>query len=208
MIDLTVIIVLKSAISVELRVAALLSTLTKSHSPLRLNVGFLLKEGVGYSREILLDEPHLGIAADLIVEQFRGVLTLTRTPQGLYASARLEARTSSECSRCLTEFAQTVTSRFTELYHYPRETAHQDGNIIPEDLNLDFSAVVREDMLLSLPLQPLCRPDCKGLCPNCGKNWNEGPCDCPTDEGDPRLAVLKQLLDNNAQSSTHQETAP
>lgn len=199
---------LKSALSVTLRVAALLRTLTKSHSPLRLNVGFLLKEGVGYSREILLDEPQLEIAADLIVEEFRGILILTRTPQGLYASARLEARTSSECSRCLTEFAQTVTSYFSELYHYPPDTAPQDGNLIPEDLNLDFSALVREDMLLSLPLQPLCRPDCKGLCPNCGKNWNEGPCNCPVDEGDPRLAVLKRLLDEDLQSPPRQETAP
>lgn len=171
-------------------------------------MGFLLKEGVGYSREILLDEPRLDIAADLNVEQLRGVLTLTRTPQGLYASARLLGRVPGECSRCLSAIEQTVSSRFSELYHYPRETAPQEANFIPEDLNLDFSEVVREDMLLSLPLQPLCRPDCKGLCPNCGKNWNEGPCDCPTDEGDPRLSVLKQLLDHNAQSSTRQENAP
>jgi uncharacterized protein len=172
--------------------------LTKSHSPLRLNVGFLLKEGLGYSRDIPIDEPSLEIASDLTVEKLHGTLTLTRTPQGLYASARLKGHTPGECSRCLKEIEQTVSSRFSELYHYPPETAPEDGNIIPEDMNLDFSEVVREDMLLSQPMQPLCRPDCKGLCPNCGKNWNEGPCNCPTDESDPRLSVLKKLLDNNA----------
>ncbi|MCS6910875.1 MAG: DUF177 domain-containing protein [Anaerolineales bacterium] len=174
--------------------------MTKPHSPLRLNVGFLLRESVGYSREILLDEPHLAIAADLTVEDLRGSLTFTRTPQGLYVSARLQARTTVECSRCLVEFAQTVFSSFSELYHYPPESASPGDSLIPEDMNLDFSAVVREDMLLSLPLQPLCRSDCKGLCPNCGQNWNERPCDCPTDKGDPRLAVLKRLLDNNPPS--------
>lgn len=172
--------------------------MTKLHSPLRLNVGFLLKEGVGYSREITINEPRLEIAPDLTVEQFQGTLTLTRTPQGLYASGRLSGRVPDECSRCLMEIEQTVSSRFSELYHYPPETAPEDGHIIPDDMNLDFSKVVREDMLLSQPMQPLCRPDCRGLCPNCGKNWNDGPCQCPSDEGDPRLSVLKKLLDDNA----------
>ncbi|HEX7587809.1 MAG TPA: DUF177 domain-containing protein, partial [Anaerolineae bacterium] len=45
------------------------------------------------------------------------------------------------------------------------------------------------------PPHPVCRTKCAGLCPNCGKNWNEGPCECRQDETDPRLAVLKQLLD-------------
>jgi len=180
--------------------------LTKSHSPLRLNVGFLLKEGVGYSREIPINEPKLDIATDLTVKGFQGALTLVRTPQGLYASARLQGQIPGECSRCLTEIEQTVSSRISELYHYPPETAPAEGSVIPEDMNLDLSEVVREDMLLSQPMQPLCRPDCKGLCPNCGKNWNDGPCDCPTDEGDPRLLVLRQLLDKDPQSSHRQES--
>jgi len=54
--------------------------------------------------------------------------------------------------------------------------------------------LVREDMLLSIPIQALCRPGCKGLCPRCGRNWNDGPCDCRDEAVDPRLTVLTQLL--------------
>lgn len=157
-------------------------------------MGFLLKEGPGYSRDIPLNEPVLEVADDLTVHDLAGTLALTRTPQGLYVVGRLKANLPSECSLCLTPLQQAVTSRFSELYHFPPEDAPEDGQVIPEDMNLDFSAVVREDMLLSVPIRQLCRPDCKGLCPNCGKNWNEGPCDCQIDEGDPRLAVLKDLL--------------
>jgi uncharacterized protein len=54
--------------------------------------------------------------------------------------------------------------------------------------------VAREDFLLSIPISAVCRPDCRGLCPKCGKNWNEGPCDCEDDEIDPRWAGLADLF--------------
>lgn len=161
---------------------------------LRLNVGFLLKEGVGYSREFTFDEPTVQIAEDLTVHHLTGVVSLTRTPQGLYAQGHLRATVDHECSRCLTGFDQPVTMRLSELYHYPPETAPADALQISDDAHLDLTPVVREDFLLSIPMHALCRPDCKGLCPTCGKNWNEGPCDCRDDEIDPRLAPLAGLL--------------
>ena len=63
-----------------------------------------------------------------------------------------------------------------------------------DDAHLDLAPLVREDMLVSMPLQTLCRADCKGLCPQCGQNWNDGPCDCRDDEIDPRFAGLADLL--------------
>jgi uncharacterized metal-binding protein YceD (DUF177 family) len=59
---------------------------------------------------------------------------------------------------------------------------------------LDLRQPLREQILLTLPMHPLCRPDCKGLCSTCGHNLNEGPCNCSTEEIDPRLADLKKLL--------------
>lgn len=58
---------------------------------------------------------------------------------------------------------------------------------------LDLAALCWEEFALSLPVKPLCREDCKGLCPTCGANLNEGSCGCVRDEGDPRLAVLRSL---------------
>jgi uncharacterized protein len=61
---------------------------------------------------------------------------------------------------------------------------------------VDLSELIRQTLLVNLPLQPLCRAECAGLCPQCGKNLNEGPCDCPTETVDPRFAALESLLDD------------
>ena len=161
---------------------------------LRLNVGFLLKEGVGYSREFQFDEPVVPVADDLTVHDLRGAVTLTRTPQGLYAQGHLRGAVDHECTRCLTDYLQPVSIRLSELYHYPAETAPAGEPTISDDVHLDLTPVLREDFLLSIPISAICRPDCKGLCPHCGKNWNEGPCDCEDDHTDPRWVGLADLF--------------
>ena len=60
---------------------------------------------------------------------------------------------------------------------------------------LDLTEVVRQNILLAIPPYPVCRSQCAGLCPQCGQNWNEGTCDCTDDQVDPRLQVLKKLLE-------------
>ena len=161
---------------------------------LRLNVGFILKEGIGFSRDFTFDESAVQIADDLLVGNLRGVVNFTRTPQGLYAKGRLTAKLHSECVRCLDEVDLPVTSRFSELFVYPPENAPEGAYQVGDDIHVDLAPLVREDMLLSIPMQTLCRPDCQGLCPQCGQNWNEGPCNCHAEAGDPRLVVLAQLL--------------
>ena len=161
---------------------------------LRLNVGFILKESIGFSRDFAFDEAEVDVAADLHVHALRGALNFTRTPQGLYGQGRLQATLPAECSRCLAPCDQAVSSRISELFHYPPENAPAGSLTVGDDVHVDLAPLVREDMLLAVPMHTLCRPDCKGLCPNCGQNWNEGPCDCRDDEMDPRLAVLTQLL--------------
>ena len=61
---------------------------------------------------------------------------------------------------------------------------------------MDLDELIRTDILLELPTKFLCKEDCKGLCPTCGKNLNEGACNCQTHQIDPRLEVLKQLIDS------------
>ncbi len=161
---------------------------------LRLNVGFLLKEGVGYTRDFEFDEPLVDISDDLTVHNLRGRVTLTRTPQGLYAQGQLRGQVDHECTRCLTDYRQPVSIRLSELYHYPPENAPPGEPVVSDDAHLELSPVVREDFLLSIPISAVCRPDCKGLCPSCGKNWNEGPCDCEDTSIDPRWAGLADLF--------------
>ncbi len=173
------------------------SPLTKLASRvLRLNVGFLLKEGFGYTRDFPFEEPQVAVADDLTVADLRGHMSLSRTPQGLYAQGLLRATVAQVCARCLIDIHQPVQSRLGELFHYPPENAPPDSLLVSDDHYIDLAPVVRDEFILSIPLQPLCRPDCKGLCPQCGANWNDGPCDCPSEATDPRWAGLADLLDD------------
>ncbi len=169
--------------------------LKKDHLLLRLNVGFILKENLGYSREFSFSEPEAEVSQDLSVQNLRGAITITRTPQGLYTQGQLQATAGAECVRCLSEFQQAVSARIGELFFYPPESAPEGAASVGEDGHLELRPLVREDFLLSMPIRTLCQPSCQGLCPICGQNWNDGDCDCETDQGDPRLAELRHLLD-------------
>ena len=70
----------------------------------------------------------------------------------------------------------------------------EDPFFIDDNHLLDVGELLREYALLALPMQPLCKRDCKGLCPTCGADLNAGDCDCRADEGDDRFDVLKSLL--------------
>ncbi len=96
------------------------------------------------------------------------------------------------CSRCLTPVSVDRNATLSEVYgaeaELPDDVLPYNGEYI------DLTETIRETLILSEPMKVLCRPDCKGLCPQCGANLNEGPCSCPTDKIDPRLAVLGELF--------------
>lgn len=167
---------------------------TNNRHPLRLNVGFLLHQGVGTSRSFEFDHPRVHIGGDLEVADLRGAVRFSRTAQGLYAQGRLQAETEMDCVRCLEPFSQTLEIRIDDLFVYPPGQAADTGLSIPETGILDLNPLARECLLLDVPLQPVCRPGCKGLCSECGNNLNESPCSHPTAEVDPRLSGLKSLL--------------
>ncbi len=166
----------------------------KNHHPLRLNVGFLLHQNVGYSREFEFAANHVQVADDLDVLQFHGTLRLTRTAQGLYGQGAFDAHLPLECVRCLEPFAFPLHVRVDELFVYPAQGAADPLLAIPETGILDLSGLLRECLLLDVPIQPLCRADCLGLCPLCGANRNLKTCHHPDLEVDPRLEVLRSLL--------------
>jgi uncharacterized protein len=100
------------------------------------------------------------------------------------------------CVRCLNEMPQPITIQIEELFYYPPWTAPDGEQVVGEDAFIDLSPIVRDLSLLDLPMQPICRPDCRGLCPECGQNLNEGECDCDRGDVDPRLEALRKLLDS------------
>ena len=106
------------------------------------------------------------------------------------------------CSRCLEPFTLPVHVEFN-LRYQPRaidagegERAIEEGDLSTgfyENDEIDLSQLMFEQFYLSLPMKPLCRDDCKGLCSVCGMNLNRGTCGCRRDWEDPRLAVLRTL---------------
>lgn len=165
---------------------------TSNRHPLRLNVGFLLHQSVGTNRTFEFDLPsvHLG---ELQVADLRGSVRFSRTAQGLYAQGRLQAETQMDCVRCLDGFSQTLEIRLDDLFVYPPGQSPDPLLSIPETGILDLNPLVREYLLLDLPIRPVCRLDCRGLCPECGNNLNLSPCVHPTSEVDSRLSGLKSL---------------
>ena len=109
----------------------------------------------------------------------------------------------ASCARCLepvhdsfsTELERTVSTR--ENLSEKQLEENVDEYAIIEDGKLDLDDLVREELLLSFPMRFLCSPDCPGLCPKCGKPLRLGDCGCPKHEPDPRLAVLKKLMEQN-----------
>jgi uncharacterized protein len=176
---------------------------TKPLSPFRLNVGFIVHQTVGFSRDFEFEIPEVRFPPDLELIGLNGIVRVTRTPQGLLVQVKMSANTKSQCVRCLNDYAQTLDIDFTELYAFSKRSTTESDLLLPEDGHIDFEPLIREYMLLEVPIGPLCSIDCKGLCAICGENLNDHPHNHDTETGDPRLSVLKSLLDQD-QSSEQQ----
>ncbi len=162
-----------------------------SNRVLKMNVGFLLTAGSGHTHNTVFDVPQVRVAEDVDLAYVRGPLRLSRTKEGILVQGELHVGIEDECYRCLSPVLRDMTIDVEELYAYPSSRASEFS--IDDDAILDIAPLVRAETIIADARGVLCRPDCKGLCPNCGANLNLGPCDCQ-EEIDPRLAKLKELL--------------
>ena len=109
------------------------------------------------------------------------------------------------CSRCLEPFRLPVDSAFDVRYLPQSENAGDEREIEEDDLtdafyrdeSIDLGQLMDEQFYLALPMKPLCRQACKGLCPSCGTNLNDATCECQVRWEDPRLAALKALMNRD-----------
>jgi uncharacterized protein len=119
----------------------------------------------------------------------------------LFFEGGLVGLTGALCARCAEEF-ESRTERPFRFILTPRSIAAEaeaasdlavgDYAIYDGD-EVDLSPLICEELLLALPTRPLCREECRGLCPRCGTNLNQGECRCPEPASDPRLAVVRTL---------------
>ena len=158
---------------------------------LKYNVSSLLRPEVGAAMDLEVDETHQ-VLGDLKVEYVRGHLRLTRTNRRILTKGTIDTAVETECVRCLARCQLPLTLQLEEMFTL--SPSADPVYFIDEGGWLNLRQPLREQILLVMPIQPLCRPDCKGLCPHCGQNLNDGPCSCSTEDIDPRLAALKTLL--------------
>ena len=145
--------------------------------PFRINVGFLINEPIGFSREIPFSLGDYQLRSDERTESLSGEITLIRTQTGIQALLDFSAFVNAQCVRCLEEFKQPLHAVFQELYTFSPQTLSEDEEAIPEDGYLDFEKVISDSIFLEYPIKPLCKPDCLGLCILCGQNLNIGLCE-------------------------------
>jgi uncharacterized protein len=162
--------------------------------PLRLNVGFLVNSPIGISRIFDFEAESLPVGEDLVLADFSGTAKISRTPQGLLVQGDFQGTIPLECVRCLSKFTQRMHWDFTELYAFKRENVTDSGLMMPEDAHIDLQPLMREYALLEIPIKPLCRPDCKGLCTECGENRNEVDCGHMNNRGDTSFSKLDELI--------------
>jgi uncharacterized protein len=179
----------------------------KPMTDLKFNVAQLLREEVGARREYEFTEAALPLDEEVTLRQIEGRVRFTRTASGVLGDAETSGVVEMPCMRCLSSSTQAITVQFRDEFHSRIEVntglplpkpEEEDPFYITENHLVDLGEAIREYALLALPMQPLCKPDCKGICPNCGADRNIEECRCQTEEGDDRFAALKALLDNDS----------
>ncbi len=172
---------------------------------MRFNVAQLLKSPAGATREYELNDDIAGIDDSLeIIKPLTGRVRLLRTGTGILVTGKLHTEASLTCCRCLNpalvpiewdleeEFRPSidlVTGTVVKVQPGDDAATRTDARHI-----LDLTEVVRQSILLAVPLSPVCNLACHGICPECGANLNDGPCNCSHASGDPRLEALRELL--------------
>jgi uncharacterized protein len=169
---------------------------------LQYNVSTLLKEPVGSTREYDIEGRALVNEDGPETRDVAGHATFLRTNEGILVSAAAHGIERERCSRCLRDIDTPITLDFQEVFytkndiqtgvHLPRPD-DADAFLIDGHQVLDLEEAIRQFWNAALTMQPLCRPDCKGLCPQCGQDWNEGSCNC-TPPADERWSALRELL--------------
>ncbi|WP_300718777.1 DUF177 domain-containing protein [uncultured Desulfovibrio sp.] len=171
-----------------------------------------LSEIAPSGREVTLDDPAIwqGPLDEFqmecrVVSPLKAELGIMPLEGGYLVRGGITGTVVLPCNRCAEDVTVTVDARFENFEETAAPPENEEAASGAEDLLesrvvvengvpcLDLGAICWEEFVLALPVNPLCRADCKGLCPGCGANLNDGPCRCAHEEGDPRMAVLRGL---------------
>ncbi len=172
------------------------------------NVAGLLHEPPGATRDLRLRDHYVNLGPDVeLAGPIDADLRLLRTNRGVLVRGEVRAPLRRTCARCLDAYVDEVSVRVDEEFlptldpqtGAPLSTDEEEEQAvqhIDEHHEIDLDGVFHDELLLTEPMLPLCRPDCPGLCPECGERLDSGDHAHGGDEIDPRLAGLAALLED------------
>jgi len=175
---------------------------------LEFNVSGLLKQTTGASRTYHFETPDLQLYEESVAHQIVGDAGALRIKTGILVQGTVTANVEMECSRCLVPFVGKIEASFEEEFrptvdiisgvsmHEIREGEYEgDYSWLTHDHMMNLTEVVRQAIIVNMPYNPICSPDCAGLCPECGADLNVEHCGHMTAKLDNRLSVLASLLE-------------
>jgi uncharacterized protein len=145
----------------------------------------------GKASDLEIFEPYIGnFMTNVVLSKFDNQIILD-SETGITANLI--------CDRCANEFHSDIKSNFRNVYLFKvniKDTEDEKEDVVfihPDTDKIDLEKDIRDFAVLAVPMKNLCSEDCKGLCPNCGKNLNEGPCNCDEENTDPRWEPIRKL---------------
>jgi len=162
---------------------------------MKYHLSHLVTASLGTRTTVDVQEGAGALDKDLEIDFLQGKVQFTRVNNGLYAQGRLRTQIQLTCVRCLEPLSYPLDFEIAERYIFAdQESVEEQVYLIAPDGMVDITEPVRQQIWVNLPLQSLCRPNCQGLCAQCGANLNYESCTCQGETIDPRFAILKRLL--------------
>ena len=147
---------------------------------------FVPAESRHYEGSVALDRLEAGVDLYEFDSPLEWSVDISNTGDAFLVTGMAQARAHTACARCLEPVAVSLIGDVEGFFLMSDQEAPDDLDadeyeILNADHIIDLAPLIEAALLLEVPLVPLCSPDCKGLCAGCGKNLNEGPCDCPSE---------------------------
>jgi uncharacterized protein len=164
---------------------------------MRLTVSDIPEDGIEKELRFYFSLFEKSPALDVLVS-----IKVSRFGDRVIIEGSIRASADLKCSRCIKDFSVPLNVDFsTELVPFEETYEEHERELTVAELDtgfyrddeIDLESLVREHILLSLPMKPLCKSECQGLCPSCGKDLNKVSCECSRETIDPRLEPLKRL---------------
>lgn len=151
---------------------------------------FAPAESSSYAGELAISSFEFGPDEYRVARPLSWNASITNVGGALLVSGTVKGQVTTACARCLEDATFDVEGEIEGYFliegegEAPDDMEEDEFDVLPEDNKLDLEPLILAAVYVELPLIPLCREDCKGICPTCGANLNEGPCDCVPDASD------------------------